>query len=130
MKNEDLQNMTLDELRALKESWIKRAKESGVLPKIADVARFLGERQNASYGPKYRWEHGEIVIYVDDYGKYFTVTSSGTQVCHGRDRVHFIPGEWENEVSEFFPAVEREKERREAERIDRERQELIASMRT
>src|SRR5438046_3119734 len=108
----DIQDMTVAELHDYKAECHRIADVTGLLHKIADVARWLGRDPvsirepgyRSAHGPKYQYSIGtgetEITVYVDDYGRYMTVHLNGKRVCstHQTERL-FVPGEWSSIVA-------------------------------
>lgn len=118
--------MTIEELRALKEQNYKNAEQDGTLLFLGNVARHLGEYQSCSYGPKYKWENDNIVIFVDDYGHFMTVSVDGEEVVSTHPCKRFIRGGgWFDEINAFRGEVEQAiKEKKEAWE-QKQRQELL-----
>lgn len=124
MKN--FNNMTVEELRALKQQNYKTAQNDGTLSFLADVARHLGEYQSCSYGPKYKWENDNIVIFVDDYGGYMTVNVDGEKVASTHFCDQFIRGGgWLDEVNAFRGEVDRVIKEKQEKKEAKERAELL-----
>jgi hypothetical protein len=81
----NLETLSYDELLALKCSRFEDAQRIEALTQIAEVARVLGRRLSATYGPKFSWEQGQVRVYVDDYGHHMQVHVGDREVCstHG-----------------------------------------------
>lgn len=98
----NLTTLSLEELKALKKRWWQYGVDSGAIAACGLIARFLGKKLDAKYGPKYRFEAGQLSIYLDDYGHYMTVMHAGRAVVgtHHNSQV-FIPGDWTAELVEL-----------------------------
>lgn len=124
-----LTDMTVDELKELKREWYREARDSGKLKVIATVARVMGQQMAAKYGPKYQWQHGDISIYLDDYGRYLTVTVDETRVCSTHPTsCLFVPGDWYDVIAAHAPNTDAIISRREQSIAERERQRLLAEL--
>lgn len=123
-----LEEMTIEQLRAKRRQDYEGAQNSGILTKLANVARFLGEHLSHSYGPKYRWEKNNICIYVDDYGNYMTVHLGEKLICSTHNERLFAPGDWLTEIHPYIDESIKMKEQKEKERKESERQILIKEM--
>ena len=128
----DVSALSIEDLKALKRRWYSEARADGAIAACYRVGRTLGtELTGAKYGPKYLWTHGEgadaIVIYVDDYGRYMTVTVGEQVVCSTHpNELLFVPGAWTETVRELEPGAT---ERAHAERAARERRERASLLR-
>lgn len=130
-----LAEMSADQLFGLKRRWYDEAKRASHLEHIERVCRELGRSLSVRYGPKYEFDTHGIRIHVDGYGGYMTVSvedpESGehSRVCstHPCDGL-FVPGEWLEQLEEYYePAAESERCRKSA-RIERNRRELLAEL--
>lgn len=122
------EEMTIEQLRALKEHNYKTAIHDGTFEFLANLARHFGVYQSCSYGPKYKWENddGNIVIFVDDYGHYMTVTVNGEKVASTHFCDQYIKsGNWFNEVHVFRGEVDRTIKKKQEEKEAKERAELL-----
>jgi hypothetical protein len=127
--NNDLQNMTIEQLKQLRKDNYELAQSSGILVKIANTARVLGVRLQDSYGPKYGYIFDNIKIYVDDYGNYMNVDFKGKEVCSTHaTKLIFIPGKWQDEVLVKTREAEDILNKQITDKIEKERQELIKEM--
>ena len=97
----DYKNMTNEEIIALRKRRWKEANESGAIEMLLLIGRKLGVEQNQSYGPKYRFTHGDFMLYIDDYGHTYFAVYMGQRVI-SKTEEFFIPGEWVNEVMAFY----------------------------
>lgn len=131
-----LDTMSSDQLKALQREYYEAS--GRVRQMCAVVARELGTRLSAAYGPKYVYspddpDHGKfhgqragLSIYVDDYGGYMTVTIDGKRVCstHATDQL-FVPGEWVKRIDEIYPEAHARMQARATAAAERNRQYLI-----
>lgn len=120
------EEMTLEQLRTLKRQNYKNAINDGTLEFLSDIARHLGERQSSNYGPKYKWEHDNIEIFVDDYGNFMTVTVEGEQVASTHPCGQYIRGGgWLDEVKAFKKELEIVLAQKELDWVKKEREKLL-----
>jgi hypothetical protein len=109
--------MTEFEIKEAIRKRFKEASDAGLFGKFEVVAREMGQNMHATYGPKYLWERGPIRLYVDNYGKYLTVTVHGTLACSTHITDQFIcPGNWQNEILSDYEAAVSKWRKREHER--------------
>lgn len=133
----DLQDMTTEQLHAHKAEQYRVAEVTGCLGKIADVARWIGQDPvsirepgyRSTHGPKYQHSIGDIVIYVDDYGRYMTVHVNGKRVCstHQTDRL-FVSGEWSSIVVAHWSKAKAVRDAKIANQVEQERQRLLDTL--
>jgi len=125
----DPQSMTTEELKELKREWYRQAKEDGSLARCYKVCTILGEWLNARYGPKYQYIDGDLDLYVDDYGNYFTAEWKGKRVMSTHPCDHlFIPGGWMKIVDKLYPVAAERARQEEERREDRRRHGLAAEL--
>lgn len=105
MTNEtDTLRTAVESLIVSQRSIFEQAVKSGVVRAITDIARTLGNRLNANYGPKYQLEcKDRIVVYVDDYGHYATVKQNGHLIMSTHNERLFVPGSWVEDVLALKP---------------------------
>lgn len=108
--------LTNEQLRELIKQRYQEAEDSGLLSRIADVARELGHDPASSdaqgnrtgyrstYGPKYIWHDGDVEVFVDDYGRYMTVRYRDQRVLstHRADKF-IVYGPWVDIISKAVP---------------------------
>jgi len=113
------EEMSEEQLLAIKRLLFQEAQAQGVLSGIATIARQLGKELNANYGPKYKWEGEDVVVYVDDYGNYMTVRLRGRLIVssHPTEKL-FVPGPW---LTPLLPLMEQAKQAAEANAEQRKR---------
>ncbi len=128
--SDQLESLSEDQLRALKKQWYVRACNEGVISTCREIARQLGGDINHNYGPKYTWAQDGVDVYVDDYGKYMTVSYKGRRVCstHPCDNL-FVPGEWVLVIDQYAQAAKDKSNAKEARRVEERRQQLLGSLR-
>ena len=130
----NLENMTIEQLKALKQERYNEAREEGTLRAIASICRELGEDPAgpgyvSRYGPKRVWKQGDITVYVDDYGAYMTVSVEGKKVCSTHPCDQFIiPGDWIDAVLAHYSEAQERVEQREARQLTNERSRLMAHL--
>jgi hypothetical protein len=112
-----------EQLLAMKRLLFQEAKAQGVISGLATIARQFGKELNANYGPKYKWEGEDVVVYVDDYvddyGNYMTVRLRGRLIVssHPTEKL-FVPGPW---LTPLLPLMEQAKQAAEANAEQRKR---------
>lgn len=114
------EEMSEEQLLAMKRLIFQEAKSQGVIGGLATIARQFGEELNANYGPKYKWEGEGVVVYVDDYGHYMTVHADGNRLVsssHKNEKL-FVPGPW---LTPLLPLMEQAREAAEAKAEQRKR---------
>jgi len=116
---------TVEELKRLKKEWYQNAMDTGMIAKIGKICRELGNKVPAKWGPKYQFDHGDLSLYVDDYGHYMTASYKDKMVCstHFCEKL-FVPGEWEKIITDHYPKAEKKEEMRTAEKLHKEKKEL------
>ena len=113
------EEMSEEQLLAIKRLLFQEAQAQGVLSGLATIARQFGKELNANYGPKYKWEGEDVVVYVDDYGNYMTVRLRGRLIVssHPTEKL-FVPGPW---LTPLLPLMEQAKQAAEANAEQRKR---------
>jgi hypothetical protein len=141
----NLDHLTIDELRDLQQQRYREAVGEGLFRKLAEIGRELGwdpaskdEQGNPTFkeskhGPKRKWIHEGIEIYVDDYYfyGYVTVKVNGKQVaCNHRtfDSQFFIRGEWLDKVLPFHDDAIVKRGEKLANQDASERQNLLSKL--
>lgn len=114
------EEMSEEQLLAIKRLLFQEAQAQGVLSGIATIARQLGKELNVRYGPKYQWEGEGVVVYVDDYGNYMTVHANGERLVSSshRNEKLFVPGPW---LTPLLPLMEQARQAAEANTEQRKR---------
>lgn len=107
MTKEDLNKLSIEELKALAQKSYDEALKSGKIDRIAKIARCLGVSLNHNYGPRYSLDIDGLNIYVDDYGHYMRVRNSKSFLCstHKCEKTFKIGG-WEKPILDLWPQVE------------------------
>ena len=123
----NLKEMSNKELLELKEERYAQAEANGIFGKIATVCRYLGNRLNTRYDPKYSWEHDDINIYVDDYGHYMTMHYNGKEILSTHPCQRFIiPCEAIEKILELYPKAQVIAEEKNANTHKKEKERLLA----
>jgi hypothetical protein len=124
---EQLQQMSPNEQRAVKNNRFSLATSKHVIEKICHICRMLGTNYYSGY-EKYYWSVNNIGVFVDDYGNFSTVTLTETRKkvmsTHPNDKF-IIPGDWIDKVLSFYPEVEKILIDREKQKEDKQREELM-----
>lgn len=126
-----IEEMSTQELYALKKERYEAARRDGTLQKIRLVGTEFGRDINARYGPKYILDVEDVRLYVDTYGGYMTVQRKDNDGYADERRVagllsthpteEFIkPGEWQDRILALYPEAQAKKAARD-ERIEEER---------
>jgi len=127
----NLQTLTIKDLETLQRQWFNDAQLSGKLAMIAAVGRWLGDKLNATHPPKYQYTDTEVnlIIYIDDYGNYFTVTYRNRCVCntHFCEKM-YVPGEWEAIIAELFPNAQATQNAYYEKKKEADRQKLLSKL--
>lgn len=121
----ELQNMSLEELKKLKNQWYKENRDT--IGTIIQITRLIGKQLNENYGPKYNLDINEhdIVVYVDDYGHYATAHNKGKLVMSTHNEQLFIPGKWVDIVMSKKNEAEEKEIDNEKKKNEEKRQTLI-----
>lgn len=121
----DLQSLSLQELRELKIKWYKENTDNGNIKKLHLIARELGQRIPHNYGPKYEYNQGGVMIYVDDYGGYMTVHVKGKLTVSTHNDKLYVPGEWEEIITRLLPAATEHHIEDKSDKENNQRQKLL-----
>lgn len=125
----NLNNLSVEELKALQKKYYQKAEDDNLFLKIAQVARVLGEDPGSRFPPKYVWNHNDIDIFVDDYGRFMTVTLKGKLVCstHPCENL-FIPGDWTNEVLIHYKQAQEKLDQIRMQQEQAEKEQLVEKL--
>lgn len=93
-----LSDLSLKELKELKEQWHQQATKDGTIILLTQIAKTLGEQLPANCGPKYLFKDNQIEIYVDCYGGYMTVKVDGKLKVSTHNEKLYAKGEWEKNI--------------------------------
>lgn len=125
--NKAVEDMDIDELKALIAERYSKATRTGLLTACAEIADELGTVIDHTYR-KCAWEDeaNDIRIFHDSYGGYLTVHVKGRQVCSTHSTKRFVvPGSWQGIVYRTYQDAVKKKEARDAARIAEQRAELL-----
>ena len=118
------EGMSEEQLLAMKRLIFQEAKAQGVISGLATVARQFGKSLNANYGPKYQWAGEGVTVYVDDYGRWLSITAGSKCLVSADLRSQaevlglFVPGPW---LTPLLPLMEQAKQAAEAKAEQRKR---------
>lgn len=99
----DIKDMSLEELKKVKNDWFLEATANGNLAKIRTIGRKLGKLQPAAYGPKYLYQEDTMQIFVDDYGGYFTLHYNGKLKVNTHEcEKLYVKSEWEGMIDYYY----------------------------
>lgn len=138
MSNEQLDQLTEDEIKAIIKQRYRKATEDGTFGKLEMIARELGVDPASidkdgnptgyvsTYGPKRVWSLGNIRIYIDDYGHYMTVHVGEKQVVSTHETKRFIiAGDWLDLVLIYHPGAFARHQEREDRWLAERRKQLL-----
>lgn len=118
MNDQNLQNLTIEELQRLKKDWWEEAYRSGINQKLETIAKTFGSQRLLYDSVQYTYQHGRRlrVEYTTcfAYGEIsLIVTYKGKTVYSQNDKL-FVPDDWTSVVDSLYDKV-----------TDKERQDLI-----
>src|SRR4051812_42507792 len=104
---EQINEMTVEQLKSLKAKWYKDATDQGLINKLWEIAENLGERLRHNYGPKYEFKYEDVRIYVDNYGNYMTVHKGERLVVSTHNERLYVFGILEPLITVWYPEAEK-----------------------
>jgi hypothetical protein len=119
-QNENIKNLSLEELEVLKKTWYKENQEN--INIIILICRFIGRLSENK--DEYVLCIGDVIIYVNDRDESDYVTYKGKRVMDTNKRL-YIPGEWVDIVMSQRTKAEIEEKRRENAIEEENRKNLI-----
>lgn len=91
----NLSDLSIDELKALRERWYNTALYDGSIAKVVCVVREFGTCRPKKHGSNWLWRQGDVEIVLDDYTGYTYVTQGKRLVMARTDTSRlFVPGPW------------------------------------
>lgn len=121
----ELKDMTAKELEEHKVNLYKDNTDNGNIQKLRTIAKYLGEKVQHNYGPKYLFKDGAIEIYVDDYGGYMTVNVTGKLKVSTHNEKLYAPGSWEAIINRLYPKAAASKHKEDSKTEDKRKQDLL-----
>lgn len=122
---EELMKMSLRQIQQIAESYRLWATSHQLARKARTIAAELGDKLPDRYGPKYKFEDGDLGIYFDGYGNVLRVYWQGKVVLSSRQ---CAPGPWAERIWELYPEAERLADERESAALYEEKKRQVIGM--
>jgi len=120
---------TIEELKKLKKQWYEDAVKNGDTAKLRNIGRYLGEKLNHNYGPKYRFKDDRYDLYIDDYGNYLTLHMDGKLVVSTHNERLFVKSIAEPFINQYYSSasflIEEENNKKQHTELDKLKEELM-----
>lgn len=128
MSTKPLADMTIDELRQLKQDWWADPKRRHYYDRLGAIARTLGRSTNATH-QAYRHLDGDMALRIefDAYGRLLSVYSA-EQLVYSTSSQLVVPGDWEDCIPLLEAEAKRLADERQQESREHERQNLIREL--
>jgi hypothetical protein len=125
--------LSIEQLEKQRRDWYEEASLNKNFSKLSTIGKYLeNDKQNESYGPKYRFKIEDYYLFVDNYGGYLTLEKSNIKICstHHCSQL-YIKSECDSFIEKYYLealTIKEEKENKQKQKeLDKLKHELLIS---